>query len=155
MDNCEFKLKEFIKNNGIEAEHLHFERSLHSVQELLKATGLPLELITKTIIFTSGEKTIAAMIPALFRVSASRLSEAIGFDVEIAMPKDAYERTGYPVGGMPCFGYPAIFIVDPKVLEKEYVYTGGGSEFSIVKIPTCEILKLNPKIVRITGKKSN
>ncbi|OGX32319.1 MAG: hypothetical protein A2787_10195 [Omnitrophica WOR_2 bacterium RIFCSPHIGHO2_01_FULL_48_9] len=165
MDNCESKLKKYISEHNIRAEHLRFEKSLHSVQELLRVTGLPLEEITKTIIFTggdNGERThemrqsaVAAMIPAMFRVSASRLKEAVGFDVEIAMPKEALERTGYPVGGMPCFGYDAMLIVDPKVLDREYVYTGGGSEFSIIKMATSEILKFSPIIKRVTGKKSN
>jgi len=95
------------------------------------------------------------MIPAKFRVSASRLSEATGMQFELATPKETHERTGYPIGGMPCFGYDALLVVDPKVLEKEFVYTGGGSEFSIVKMPTIEILKFNPLVKRITGKKSN
>lgn len=73
----------------------------------------------------------------------------------VATPEEAYKRTGYPVGGMPCFGYDAILMVDTKIFENEYVYTGGGSEFSIVKISTKEIKKLNPIIEKISGKRSN
>ena len=153
MEDGESRLKQFIKENNIKAEHMRFQESLHSVQQLLRVTGLPLELITKTMIF-KGEKTVAAMIPAAFHVSVSRLSQTVGFDVELANAKQAYELTGYPIGGMPCF-INALLVVDPKVFEKEFVYTGGGSEFSIVKIATAEILKLNPIVARITGKKSN
>ncbi len=157
MINEEEKLKNFIKDSGIKAEHIRYEKSLHTVQDLLEVTGLDLELITKTMIFKSKEgKTIAAMIPAKFRVSATRIGEVLKAEPpEMANPDEAYERTGYPVGGLPCFGYDAILIIDPKVLEKEYVYTGGGSEFSIVKISSEELRKLNPVIQRISGKKSN
>jgi Cys-tRNA(Pro)/Cys-tRNA(Cys) deacylase len=96
------------------------------------------------------------MVPAKFRVSTERLGKVLGTEPpEMANPSEAFKRTGYPVGGMPCFGYDAILIIDPKVLEKEYVYTGGGSEFSIVKISAEELKKLNPIIQRISGKKSN
>lgn len=155
--NEEEKLKKFIKDNSINAEHIRYEKSLHTVQELLEVTGLDLELITKTMIF-KGEKgkTVAAMVPAKFRVSTTRLGGVLGSEPpEMANPNEAYKRTGYPCGGMPCFGYDAILIIDPKVLEKEYVYTGGGSEFSIVKISSAELRKLNPIIQKISGNKSN
>ena len=155
--NEEEKLKKFIKDNNINAEHIRYEKCLHTVSDLLEVTGFDLELITKTMIF-KGEKgkTIAVMIPAKFRVSTTRLGEVLGTKPpEMANPNEAYKRTGYPVGGMLCFGYDAIVIIDPKVLEKEYVYTGGGSEFSIVKISSAELKKLNPIIQRISGKKSN
>ncbi len=155
--NEEEKLKKFIKDNGINAEHIKYEKSLHTVQELLEVTGLDLELITKTMIFKNKEgKTIAAMVPAKFRVSSTRIGEVLKTEPpEMANPDEAYERTGYHVGGMPCFGYDSILIIDPKVLEKEYVYTGGGSEFSVAKISSVELKKLNPIIQRISGKKSN
>ena len=109
------------------------------------------------MIFKGSGKTIAAMVPAEFRVSVSRLTKATGIEnLELTNSKEAYEKTGYPVGGMPCFGYDAILVVDPKVLEKEYVYTGGGSEFSLVKISTEEIKRIAKPIVQnIRGNKSN
>ncbi|VVB60077.1 Aminoacyl-tRNA editing domain protein [uncultured archaeon] len=155
--NEEEKLKRYIEDNRINAEHIRYQESLHTVQDLLKITGLDLERITKTMIFEGKQgETIAAMVPAKFRVSTTRLGEALESEPpEIANPDEAYKRTGYPCGGMPCFGYDAILIIDPKVLEKEYVYTGGGSEFSIVKISSVELKKLNPLIKRIYGNKSN
>lgn len=155
--NEESKLKKFIETSGIKAEHIRYNESLHTVQDLLRVTRLDLELITKTMIF-KGEKgkTISAMVPAKFRVSTTRLRAVLGTEPpEMASPDEAYERTGYPCGGMPCFGYDAILIIDPKVLENEYVYTGGGSEYSILKISANELKKLNPIIQKISGNKSN
>ena len=135
--NEEEKLKQFIKDNKIIVEHLKYEKSLHTVQDLLRVTGLDLEFITKTMIFKGKQgKTIAAMVPAKFRVSTKRIGKILGTEPpELANQNKAYKRTG--------------------VLEKEYVYTGGGSEFSIVKISSEELKKLKPIIQKITGKKSN
>ncbi len=156
--NEEEKLKKFIVDNKIAAEHLHFESSLHTVKQCVDVSGFPIEQITKTMIFKESQgKTIAAMVPAKFRVSVSRLVEASGFqNLELATLNDAYEITGYPAGGMPCFGYEAILVIDPIVLEQEYVYTGGGSEFSMAKISTSEITRIrNPIVHKIRGEKSN
>lgn len=158
MINEEEKLKQYIKNNNIQAKQLVFEKSLHSVQDMLEATDIKLEHITKTIVFKGPQgKTIAAMVPAKFRVSKSRLEKAVGIEgLEIANAEEALERTGYPVGGMCCFGYEAIVVIDPTVFEQKYVYTGGGSEFSVTKITTEELKRItNPVIQRIRGKKSN
>ena len=47
-------------------------------------------------------------------------------------------------------GYEAIFLIDPKVMEKETVYTGGGSENSLVLISPPELQRANQgRIVRI------
>jgi len=44
---------------------------VHPVSDLVEASGLPLEVITKTIIFKhKNGGTIAAVVPSKFRVSA-------------------------------------------------------------------------------------
>ncbi len=77
-------------------------------------------------------------------------------NLQLAAANEAYVRTGCPTRGMPCFGYDALLVMDPKVLEQEFVYTGGGSEFSVARMSTKEILRIkNPVVKKITGKKSN
>lgn len=157
MINEEEKLKKYIKEHDIKAEHLRFDKTLHTVQDTLNATGFPIELITKSMIFKDNAgRTIVGMVSAEFRVSQSSLSKVLGAEVSFCSAEESYERTGYPVGGMPCFGYDAIVIMDPKILENEYIYTGGGSEFSLVKISVNEIKKIINPIVkgRIRGNKS-
>jgi Cys-tRNA(Pro)/Cys-tRNA(Cys) deacylase len=155
--NEEKKLKQYIEDNNIDCDHIRYKKSVHTVQDLMNVSGLGLSVITKTIIFKGeNEKTIAAVVPALFRVSSKRVGKVLEVvSPEIASPEEAYEKTGYPAGGMPCFGYDSILIIDPKVFENEYIHTGGGSEFSTTKINTEELKKLNPIIQRIRGSKSN
>ncbi|MBU3896473.1 MAG: YbaK/EbsC family protein [Nanoarchaeota archaeon] len=158
MINEEEKLKNYIKEHDIKAEHLHFNKTLHTVQDTLNVTGFPIELITKSMIFKDKtDRTIVGMAPAEFRVSQSGLSKVLGVEVSFCSVEESYERTGYPIGGMPCFGYDAIVIMDPKILENKYIYTGGGSEFSLVKISVDEIKRLIKPIIkgRIRGNKSN
>jgi prolyl-tRNA editing enzyme YbaK/EbsC (Cys-tRNA(Pro) deacylase) len=158
MENPEEeKLKKYIADSPLQAEHIRYKESLKSVQDLLETTGLNLEYITKTIIFIDKDgKTISAMVPGKFRVSASKLGKVLHMPPPaIATPEETFQRTGYPVGGMPCFGYETTLVIDPKVFEKEFVYTGGGSIYSVTKIATEELKKLNPIVMRISGNKSN
>ncbi|TAL46801.1 YbaK/EbsC family protein [archaeon] len=153
----EEKLNDFIKMHNIHAEHLQFDKAIHTVQDTLRVTEIDLKYITKSMIFKDRQgRTIVGMVPAEFRVSISQLCRAVDEDIELCSPKESLERTGYPVGGMPCFGYDAIVVIDNKVFENEHIYTGGGSEFSLVKISTEEVRKIiNPIIAKIRGNKSN
>jgi len=158
MINKESKLKVFIKKNGLSAKHFRFESSVHSVKETLNTTKIELSEIVKTIIFKSEKgEVVAGVVPAAFRVSSSKLKKAVGADeLTLATKDEAYELTGYPAGGMPAFGYKAVFAMDTKVVENDFVYTGGGSEISLTKISTKELINLtNPVIKKIRGNKSN
>ncbi len=61
----------------------------------------------------------------------------------MATPEEILAKTGYPCGGTPPFGYQATFLIDPRVMEKEIVYTGGGSESSLIKIATQGLVQAN------------
>jgi Cys-tRNA(Pro)/Cys-tRNA(Cys) deacylase len=52
----------------------------------------------------------------------------------LANPLDILELTGVPVGGVPSFGFKSVFLVDPKVAAQTYIFTGGGSPQSLLKI---------------------
>ncbi len=156
--NSEESLKDFIKAHDINAEHLHFTEAIHTVQDTLRVTKIDLKYITKSMIFKDEHgRTIVGMVPAEFRVSTTKLCKAINAkSLELCTPKESLEKTGYPVGGMPCFGYSAIVVIDKKVLENECIYTGGGSEFSLVKISAEELKNITkPIIAKIRGNKSN
>jgi Cys-tRNA(Pro)/Cys-tRNA(Cys) deacylase len=84
-------------------------------------------------------------------VSTSRVAKFLGVaEVRIATPEEIIERTGYPCGGTPSYGYPARFLVDERVLQKDIVYTGGGSVNSLVRIRSADLLRANGgQVVRI------
>jgi Cys-tRNA(Pro)/Cys-tRNA(Cys) deacylase len=78
---------------------------------------------------------IVAILKGEDRIDKTKLQQESGIeDLKMATSEQVLEKTGYPAGGVPSFGFPAKFLIDKKVLEKEFVYTGGGSEFSLVKV---------------------
>lgn len=140
----EKKLKRFISINNIKAEHLVFEQSCHSVADAAKAVGTSEDSFIKSVVFVSGERTIVAIVPGDTRASSSRIMKQIGLkEIYIANPEQILERTGYPIGGVPPFGYQAEFLIDPKVTEKREIYGGGGSSRALVRVSPEEIVKAN------------
>jgi Cys-tRNA(Pro)/Cys-tRNA(Cys) deacylase len=145
----EEKLREFIRENSIDAEVISFEQSTHSVADAAEAVGADPEDFVKSIcmIGPSGE-LIVAIVKGEHRASTKRVSKALGIErPRIAEADEMMELTGYPVGGTPAFGYEAMFLMDPKVLEKEKVYSGGGSTTALTYMSTEEMQKANSATV--------
>ncbi len=149
MNPYDEKLIRYIRENRINAEHLRFDRSCHSVAEAADAVGgTPDDLVKNICMIDSTDRIIVAIVKGADRASTSRTARALAVDtVRIAAPDEILERTGYPVGGTPSFGYPATFLVDPRVMEKDTVYSGGGSDHCLVKIAPRDLLSANGGVV--------
>jgi Cys-tRNA(Pro)/Cys-tRNA(Cys) deacylase len=146
------KLKSFMEAQGIRGEHRVFSQSCHSVAEAAMAVGgTPEDTVKNVCMMDEKARFVVAVVKGEDRASTSRVAQALGVPkVRTASPAEVLERTGYPPGGTPSFGYEAIFLIDPKVMEKEKVFTGGGSENSLVLIDTQELHRANRgQILRI------
>ena len=96
-------------------------------------------------------RLIVAIVKGEDRASTKAVSRALSIErLRLASPDEILEMTGYLFGGTPSFGFDAIFLIDNKVMKEEMVYSGGGSDKSLVKISPEEILKLNNgNVVRV------
>lgn len=145
----EEKLKNFMRRHDLAAEHLSFEVSCHSVAEAAAAAQAdPTDLVKNICLIGADGQLIVAIVKGEDRASASRSAKALGLtEARPATEAEILERTGYPCGGTPSFGYDAAFLVDARVIEKSQVFTGGGSEYSLVKISPVELVKANKALV--------
>lgn len=146
------KLRKYIFENDIDAEVISFQQSTHSVAEAAEAVGADPEDFVKSICMVAmGGKLIVAIVRGEHRASTNRVAKALGIPrPRIAEPDEILEFTGYPVGGTPGFGYDALFLMDQKVLEKEKVYSGGGSSNALTYISTEEMKRVNgAQVVRL------
>lgn len=152
MNQYEEKLKKFLQDHKIQAEHIHFDESVHTVEEACQQTNAQPDDFIKTICMISNDgKTISAIVLGSNRASTSRVAKALNIErPNVATPEQALEKTGYLVGGTPPFGYEATFLIDPKVTEKEFVYVGGGAPTALVRIAVKELLRVcKGRIVRV------
>ena len=151
MERLELKLAEFIKANGIEAEQLVFETSCHSVEDAADSANAAPQDFVKNVCVIDGtkneedsERLIVAIVPGETRMDFKKLGKvARSNKLRMANAEEVLEKTGYPAGGTPSFGYSAKFFVDEKVLEKKIVYSGGGSQKSLTRLAPAEIIRVN------------
>src|SRR3989338_1688901 len=148
----EEKLKKWMAENHVNAEHLHFENSVHTVEDACReAKAQPDDFVKTICMITSDGNVIGAIVLGSDRASTERVSKALNIErPRVATPEEALEKTGYIVGGTPPFGYEATFLIDQKVMEKENVYAGGGTPNALIKISPKELQKANGgEIVRV------
>ena len=149
MNEYEEKLKRFMRDHRIRAEHLVFEQSCHSVAEAARAVHARAEDFVKNICMVDTQgNLVLAIVKGEDKASPSTVATVLHLErARIATPEEILEKTGYPCGGVPSFGYSARFLIDPKVMEKEVVYSGGGSENSLVKISSKELQRANSGLI--------
>ncbi len=152
MNTYEEKMKEFLQANNIQGQHLSFNQSCHSVEEAAQAANAsPQDFVKNICMIDSEGNLIVTIVKGEDRASTSRVEKALNIErPRTATPEEILEKTGYPCGGTPSFGYQAKFLIDPRVMEMDTVYTGGGSENSLVKISAKELQETNHgEIVRV------
>lgn len=152
MKQYEEKLKKYMGDNNIQGEHLSFNESCHSVQEAADAAGAKPEDFIKSICMMDAEnRLIVAIVKGNDRASTSRVSKALQIDIpRTATESEVLEKTGFLCGGVPAFGYEAVFLIDPNVMISEVIYTGGGSPNSLVRMTTQEMAMQNRgQVVRV------
>jgi Cys-tRNA(Pro)/Cys-tRNA(Cys) deacylase len=132
----ENKLKEFLTKHGVDYQYLHFATSCHSVQDAAESVNANINDCIKNIcMIDSDGNVIVAIVKGEHRASTARVAKALNISrPRVADPDEIVSKIGYPCGGVPAFGLPAIFLIDPKVMEKPTVYTSGGSDKSLIKI---------------------
>lgn len=129
---------------------LTFERSVYSVAEAVAASGIPVERFTKSIVMiTAGGAPVVAVVPAECRASTDRVRKALGLAERprVATPEETESLLGQQAGGnSPLNAGEAAVLIDPLVLAKDWIVTGGGDDRCLVRIPVAEIRR----VVRFT-----
>ncbi|MEM4347824.1 MAG: YbaK/EbsC family protein [Candidatus Altiarchaeota archaeon] len=140
----ENKLKKYIKEKDIKCEYLTFQEACHSVDDAVKISKYSKENIVKSICLIDENKNfIVAIVSGNDKVSLKKVANFLNNKVKMASPIDVLKYSTYPIGGVPPFGYSAKFLIDKRIMEKEYLIAGGGSEKALIKISPKEMQKAN------------
>ncbi len=131
----EEKLALYIRDNNISATQMTFETSCHSVAEAAAAVGATAADFIKTICMsTKSGLMVAVIVKGEDRADRQGVQKLLDIGrLSIASPAEMIERTGFPAGGTPPFGFDAQFLIDERVFEIPEVFGGGGSEHSLIR----------------------
>jgi len=107
-----------------------------TVEQAAKETNTDPEHIIKSLLFITSRGPVLVVVDGKSKVDSSKLERYFGSS-RLATPEEVKKITGYEIGEIPPVGISVETVVDPKVLENDFVLGGGGS--------IDKLLKLNPK----------
>lgn len=144
-------LKAYLIRSGVEFEFFE-KKETHTAEAAAKSLEVPLEKIVKSIVFVDENRfPLLAVVRGDQHVSRKKLQRVFNLKkAKTASPKIAEQTTGYPTGGIPPIGHrnPLRTVIDPLVLENEFILAGGGTRKKMVKLKTTDILRLSKAFVK-------
>jgi len=145
MKDFENRLLSFIRKNAIKAELMTFTTPCHTVEQAAaSAKADPEDFVKSLCLIDEKGNLVVAIVPGTGRLDLKKAALSAGAArLRFANAEEVLQKTGYPVGGTPSFGYNALFLVDRGVLEKKLVLTGGGSPSALVMVSPAEMIKAN------------
>ena len=131
-------LEEIVKSLG--GEIINVGKPVKTVTQAVKATKASPRQIIKSLVLISEKGPILAIVDGESKVSLEKIKQHFG-EVRLATPEEVKEVTGFEVGGVPPVGIEIKTIVDPRVLENEFVIGGGGRIDKLCKLSPKKIVE--------------
>ncbi|MFL7890788.1 MAG: aminoacyl-tRNA deacylase [Anaerolineales bacterium] len=138
-------LARYMQENNIPGEILQLEAPTPTVESAAAVVGCQPDQIVKSLLFFVRNEPILAITSGLAHIERRAIAAhyQVGRKkVKLADAQTVLKKTGYSVGAMPPFGHlsPIPTLIDQRVLEKEQVYAGGGSDQALMRISPQAIL---------------
>lgn len=147
-DKDKMKKEEFeklIKKLG--GEIINVGKLVKTVEQAVKATGSNPKQIIKSLLFISEkEGPILVIVDGESKVDLNKLAKIFG-RVRLAVPEEVVKITGFKIGELPPIGIKVKTILDPKILENEFVIGGGGSIEKLSKLNPEKIVEYQKAII--------
>lgn len=147
--NKRVNLVSYLKSKNIWYKFLTKKTTVHTA-DAAASLGLPLERITKSLVFSADGQPILVIVPGTSRVDKNKLKTILNVkNVQIVPFSEAERYSGYPPGATPPIHHKNIrlVIIDKKVMQFETVYGGGGSRKKLIELKPEDIKKLNNGII--------
>jgi prolyl-tRNA editing enzyme YbaK/EbsC (Cys-tRNA(Pro) deacylase) len=138
-------LAEYLQAHDIPGDILELDVPTPTVESAATAVGCHADQIVKSLLFFVRDKPVLAITsgPAHIERRSIAAHYQVGRKkVKLADPQTVLEETGFSVGAMPPFGHnsPLPTLIDQRVLDKDQVYAGGGSDQALLRISPQAIL---------------
>lgn len=114
---------------GIEVAPVEFPEGTRTAEDAAAAIGVTVGQIVKSMVFLVDDEPVVALVSGLNRVDEAKLAAAAGGSAASRPDAKAVRAvTGFPIGGVPPFGYPAPVrtFIDRDLLVHDVVWAACG-----------------------------
>lgn len=140
------RVREFIARRGLRARVLPMPEDTHTAEDAARALETDLAHIAKSLLARlSDGRFVMCILRGDQRLDRKKLCRAAGTKrMSLAKADEVLAVTGYPIGAVPPFPVKSDLptYIDPRVLEMDVVYCGGGDTDALLEVPTDELARV-------------
>ncbi|MFZ9819208.1 MAG: YbaK/EbsC family protein [Ilumatobacteraceae bacterium] len=118
------------RERGLEITTKRFPEGTKTAQDAANAIGVSVGQIVKSLVFAVDGEIVMAYVSGANQLDEKKLAQAAGGMKCSRVDADAVrEATGFPIGGVPPFGFPQPLrvFVDPDLLQYDEVWAAAGT----------------------------
>lgn len=118
------------RERGLEITTKRFPEGTKTAQDAANAIGVSVGQIVKSLVFAVDGEIVMAYVSGANQLDEKKLAQAAGGVKCSRVDADAVrEATGFPIGGVPPFGFPQPLrvFVDPDLLQYDEVWAAAGT----------------------------
>ena len=129
---------------GVVGRIEEFPTSTRTAQEAADAVGTSVGQIVKSLVFLAGGQPVLALVSGANRLDLSRLADLTGLPIDKADADAVRQATGYSIGGVPPFGFPAPIptFVDRDLLRYDVVWAAAGTPRHVFPIAPRDMVRI-------------
>ncbi|THG33134.1 YbaK/EbsC family protein [Naasia lichenicola] len=118
--------------------------SAHTAADAAAALGVPVAAIVKSLVFEVDGAPVIVLASGPNRVDTELVGGALGGTVGKATAAVVKSATGYSIGGVPPFGYPAPLptLIDEDLLALEILWAAAGMPNAVFPISPARLVEL-------------
>ena len=139
-------LRQELERAGFEYDVIDHRRTMTARDEA-EAIGVPPEHVAKTVVLTTDEGYVRAVVSASDHLDLRKARQLIGDDKHVRLASEAELVFAYPMyelGAVPPFGIPFgdRVLFDQRLADRESVLLEAGSHEESLKLKTADLLAL-------------
>jgi Cys-tRNA(Pro) deacylase len=135
---------------GVKVTPVEFPAGTRTADDAAAAIGVAVGQIVKSMVFHVDGQPVVALVSGSNRVDEAKLARAAGGEAATRPDADAVRAaTGFPIGGVPPFGYPQPLptFVDRDLLVHDEVWAACGMPHVNFAIAPDELMRVTGAVV--------
>jgi len=123
------RVRAHATEHGLEVDVRRYPAGTHTAEDAARAIGCDVAQIVKSLVFLASGEVVIVLVSGADRVDEAKVAAALGVPiVRRATAKEARDRTGFVVGGIPPFGHSAAatVLIDEALLAHDTVWAAAG-----------------------------
>lgn len=140
------RVRDYLDAHGLLGDLHTFEQSTKTAQDAADAMGCALGQIVKSLVFSTDDSAVLALVAGDRRGDAKAIAGEVGASkARLADAETVRSATGYAIGGVSPFDLsPEVTVLVDDSLERfEIVYPAAGTPSSMVRMSRADLLRLS------------